>query len=45
LDDILYALIRREQTKRQHNVFSFRSEAILVEIGIGKGQIRDAVRN
>src|SRR6202011_5087454 len=45
LDDIFYALIGREQAKREQNVFSFRSEPILVEVGISERQIGDAMWN
>ena len=44
-DDIFYALIGRQQAKREQNIFSFRPEAVLVEVWIGEGQIGDAMRN
>src|SRR5579859_4238451 len=34
LDDIFNALIRRKQPKRKQDIFSFRSEPILIKTGI-----------
>ena len=37
LNDIFDAFVRRQQTKREQDHLSFRTEAILVEIGIDEG--------
>jgi len=45
LDDVFYALVRREQAKREQNFFAFGSEGILIEVGVGEGQVRNTVWN
>jgi len=44
-NDVFDSLVRREQAERQQHRFSFHAKAILVEIGIEKGQIWNAVGN
>src|SRR5437762_11476198 len=43
LDYVFDALVWREQAEREQHIFSFGSEAILEETGIGKRQIGDPV--
>ena len=45
LNHVFDSLVRREQAERKEYRFSFHAEAILVEIGIQKWQVRNAVRN
>src|SRR5882672_7774372 len=45
LDYVFYTLVWGEQSKREQNVFSLRSESILIKIRIGKVQIGDTVGN
>src|SRR5260370_391118 len=43
LDYVFDALIWREQAERKQHIFSFGSEAVLVEAGIGKRYVGDSV--
>ncbi len=45
MDDVFYALIGRQQAKREQDILSFRSETIFVKVGISEGQIGDAMGN
>ena len=43
LDYVFDSLVWREQAEREQHIFSFGSESILVETGIGKWHIGDSV--
>ena len=45
LNYVFNALVRREQAEGEQHRFAFDAEAVLVEIGIEKGQVGNAVRN
>ena len=45
LNDVFDSLVRREQAEGEQHRFAFHAEAVLVEIGIEKGQVGNAVRN
>src|SRR6476646_2252918 len=45
LNDVFNPLVRRQQAKGQEYGFAFNAEPVLVEIGIEKGKVRNAVRN
>src|SRR5580692_7624750 len=43
--DVLYSFVRREQSKRQQNLFSLRPEPVFVKTWVGERQIGDAMWN
>jgi hypothetical protein len=45
LDDILDALVRREQSKGKQDQLALHAEAVLVKVGVHKGDVGNAVRD
>ena len=45
LNDVFNSLIGREQAEGEQHCFSFDTKTVLVEIGVEKGQVGNAVRN